>query len=366
MKTLAAATIAASLGLTLQAQDVATPAAAPKAPEAVQAVGPVVAAADKALSPEETAAKAAKAKADAAKLVALIPDVLATYGDKKEVRGDELRKQLQPMLEMQASFGNLDGVNEEMIKKEARSYAEMTVEKTMILDAAAKDGLTPDVAAAKKQLTDMIAQQPMMAEMMKARNMSEDQAVREISEGEVIQKWIETKLIASLVPDAEVRKYYDEHQEEFQTRSISHILIMPKKDDKGEATPAAKDEAKKKIADIQAKLKAGEDFGKLARENSECPSGKQKDGDLGNYAKSAAPFVPEFNEAAFKLKNNETSDIVETQFGYHLIKVSNVSTTAYDKARLQILKSQFGEKISKAIQEKLDAMKKDANIKYNI
>ena len=94
----------------------------------------------------------------------------------------------------------------------------------------------------------------------------------------------------------------------------SHILV---KVDAG-ADEAKKAEARKKIQEIQQKVKAGGDFEALATENSDCPS-KAKGGDLGFFERGQ--MVKPFEEAAFALKPGEVSGIVETQFGYHIIKV---------------------------------------------
>jgi len=94
----------------------------------------------------------------------------------------------------------------------------------------------------------------------------------------------------------------------------SHILI--KVDSKADASKKA--EARKKIEKIQKKVKKGEDFAALAKEFSEGPSGA-KGGDLGYFKRGQ--MVKPFEDVAFALKPVEVSDIVETRFGYHLIKV---------------------------------------------
>lgn len=84
----------------------------------------------------------------------------------------------------------------------------------------------------------------------------------------------------------------------------SHILVK------------TESEARKILED----LKKGADFAKLAKEKSQCPS-KKRGGNLGWFGRGK--MVPEFEKAAFSLKKGELSDIVKTQFGYHIIKVTN-------------------------------------------
>jgi len=99
--------------------------------------------------------------------------------------------------------------------------------------------------------------------------------------------------------------------------TASHILIGYKGADRSEAT-RTKDEARKLAEDVLAKTKAhGANFAELARKHSEGPSGK-KGGDLGEFDKNT--MHENFTKAAWKLKVGEISDIVETPFGFHVIK----------------------------------------------
>jgi peptidyl-prolyl cis-trans isomerase SurA len=98
-----------------------------------------------------------------------------------------------------------------------------------------------------------------------------------------------------------------------------HILIMH---DESKRKPPSikrtKEEARKLIEDVAAKLEAGEDFAALARELSDCPSGKRAGGDLGTFPKGR--MAPPFEKATLALKPHEVSGIVETDFGFHIIE----------------------------------------------
>ncbi|MEM7261216.1 MAG: peptidylprolyl isomerase [Planctomycetota bacterium] len=95
----------------------------------------------------------------------------------------------------------------------------------------------------------------------------------------------------------------------------SHILLMYEGSERSSAT-RSKDEALTTIQKLQSDVSGGSDFGDLAREHSDCPSGQQG-GDLGPFGKGQ--MVPAFEEAAFGLEVGGTSDVIETPFGYHLI-----------------------------------------------
>lgn len=95
----------------------------------------------------------------------------------------------------------------------------------------------------------------------------------------------------------------------------SHILLMYAGSERSTAT-RTKQEALEQIRTIKQQLDDGGDFAKLAKEHSDCPSGRSG-GDLGNFGRGQ--MVPEFEQAAFALEVGGSSDVVETPFGYHLI-----------------------------------------------
>jgi parvulin-like peptidyl-prolyl isomerase len=96
----------------------------------------------------------------------------------------------------------------------------------------------------------------------------------------------------------------------------SHILLMYAGSSRSTAT-RSKDEALTEINALKAEIDGGADFGELARENSDCPSSRDG-GDLGWF--SPGMMVPEFDDAAFALGVGDSSGVVETAFGYHLIQ----------------------------------------------
>lgn len=139
-----------------------------------------------------------------------------------------------------------------------------------------------------------------------------------------------TKNIA--VTDEEIRQYYDSNRETLfnvpEQVQVSHILIKFNIPEGQELNEQIKTEAYDKIKVIQEKLKNGEDFATLAKTYSEDTENAESGGNLGFI--SAGQTIEEFEKAAFALKVGEISDIVETTYGYHLIKVTD-HTDAYIK-----------------------------------
>ena len=95
----------------------------------------------------------------------------------------------------------------------------------------------------------------------------------------------------------------------------SHILLMYKGSARSTAT-RTKDEALATINQLKAEIAGGADFAELAKEHSDCPS-KAKGGDLGPFGRGQ--MVPAFETSTYGMEIGQTSDVVETDFGYHLI-----------------------------------------------
>lgn len=155
---------------------------------------------------------------------------------------------------------------------------------------------------------------------------------------------------------AEVEAFYKEHQQEYthgEQVTASHILLGTEKG----ADQAAKDAQKTKAEDIRKQLVAGADFAKLAEENSSCPS-KAQGGNLGAFEKGQ--MVPAFEEAAFALKPGEISGVVETQFGYHIIKVTehtDAGTDSIEKVNSQIKENLQDKALSTWFKSLIDTAK---------
>lgn len=163
------------------------------------------------------------------------------------------------------------------------------------------------------------------------------------------------------VTQEEVRAYYDDNSFEFEHGVLvhaAHILIkVPPFADK-----KARQEAKQRIAGIQAKIKAGEDFATLAKTHSEGPS-KVNGGDLGFFG--SAQMAPAFETVAFALKPNEVSDMVTTQFGFHLIKVYErkpAGKEPFSEAGPKLKARFHKERLDKSLRELVEKLKAEAKI----
>lgn len=161
------------------------------------------------------------------------------------------------------------------------------------------------------------------------------------------------------IPEDDMKKYYEENKDSFYTDTVtaSHILLKTIDDEGNELSDAKKKEAKKKAEEALAKIKAGEDFAEVAKEYSE-DSTASNGGELGTFGRGK--MVTEFEDASFAMKAGEISDIVETQYGYHIIKVTDRvdKQETYDDVKDQIKSTLAGEKYT----EYVEKLKKDSTI----
>lgn len=154
------------------------------------------------------------------------------------------------------------------------------------------------------------------------------------------------------VDESTLKKEYEKNKESYDTVTASHILISTKDDSGNELSDKEKAAAKQKAEEVLQKAKSGEDFAELAKEYSDDSANASSGGNLGDF--TAGEMVEEFSNAAFALDKNEISDIVETQYGYHIIKVTDKATTfnkAKDRVKSAVLSEKFNKEVTKLFEE---------------
>ncbi len=179
---------------------------------------------------------------------------------------------------------------------------------------------------------------------MAAAGVKMEEVRKEIRLSMGLDKLLESEMSEAekTVTDEEAKKFYDDNIQRFsqpEQVQASHILLGTKDMD-----AAAKAAAKTKAEEVLKQVKAGGDFAALAKEHSTCPS-KERGGDLGYFPKEQ--MVPEFSNAAFAMKVGEISEIVESQFGYHIIKVTGrkeAVTEPFEKVKDQIVNNLKAQK----------------------
>ena len=180
--------------------------------------------------------------------------------------------------------------------------------------------------------------------------------------------WVDDQLKGKdEVSDGEIEEFYKKNPDQFKAPEkvrASHILVAVPMD----ATPEVVAEKEKTVKAILEQVKKGEDFAKLAVEKSEDPSAKQNSGDLDFFSRDQ--MVPEFADAAFKMKQDEVSaEPVRSQFGYHIIKMTgrkDAETVTLEKAKPQLAGYLKNQKKQKEIENVVKTMREKADVKINL
>lgn len=244
-----------------------------------------------------------------------------------------------------------------------------------------------DVDDAVKEIIDKVGSKEQLDALLKQNGISNSQFKKDLKE-EVKMKKLAKELGSSSVSDAEAKKFYNDNISKFKHPDkvrASHILISVNPQEieevvKSDPNNKNIDETAMKAkvaAEVQAKeAKANQilaeakknptQFAKLAKENSEDTATANKGGDLGFFA--AKEMVPEFSKAAFSMKPNTISDKpVKTQFGYHIIMVTDRSAAGQDpfeKVKPSIKAYLENQKQIELIDKLTESLKKSAKIEY--
>lgn len=261
--------------------------------------------------------------------------------------------------------------------------------KALLDEELAKRGIKvtkDDVNQAVKEIIDKVGSKEQLDLILKQNGMTASQFKKDLEE-EVKMKKLAEQLGNSDVSDAEAQKFYKDNIDRFKYPEkvrASHILIAADPDEIEEIIRS--DAANKDLAvnEINAKVneelnarKAKADklynevkndidsFARLAKENSDDTTTAVKGGDLGFFAKEE--MVPEFSKAAFAQRPNTVSPVVKSQFGYHIILVTDrmeAGQQPFEKAKADIKNYLTNQKQLKLLDDLTESLKKNAKIEY--
>jgi peptidyl-prolyl cis-trans isomerase C len=274
-----------------------------------------------------------------------LSNIMAQY--QNSVPPDQLQ-QLQPKLKTQA-LENI--INTQLLFREADLK-----------------GIKPSSDEINAELNGIISRFPSpeaFQQQMTKVGISREQMLKDIEQQLKVNALVKEALVGveTIVTDEEVSKFYQGNADSFQSPEqvrAQHILFKVNTND----APEIKSQKRLELAGLSGTIENGADFSKIAGEQSECPS-KQQGGDLGFFERGR--MVKPFEEAAFTLKVGEVSDIVETQFGYHLIKVTDrkeARTVPFEEAKDQIAKHLKNTKEQQAVNNYIGALREKAEIEY--
>jgi peptidyl-prolyl cis-trans isomerase C len=251
----------------------------------------------------------------------------------------------------------LKQMNAENLKQYVQRNASVLADRKLLL-AEARDS---DVSITKQEVDQVInAQAEKAGGMDKFREMLSNNGItleifrENIQKEMLIQSFLDQKIGSEVtVTDEEILSVYNSPK----TVTVRHILLLTQ--DKEEAEKKA---VLEKMRQIQKRAQAGEDFAELAKEFSEDPGSQEKGGLYESIERGV--MVKPFEEAAFNVPVGEISDIVETRYGYHIIKVEErqMEERPLDQVRDEIRQNISQTRIEQEFSKYMDELRSQANI----
>ena len=248
---------------------------------------------------------------------ATLPEVIA------RVNGEEIKR-----AELQDAIASLEGQAGRPVPPEERDQVfravldQLVTGHVLLQESRTRNVTVPDaeIDARIGELRQRFASEDEFKKALASRNLTLDRIREELRKQLVIEKMIEAEVTPQVsVNDQDVKKFYDENPAQFQQPErfrASHILVMVPQG----ATPQQKQEARAKIDDVLKQVKAGGDFAELAKAHSQDGSASQG-GDLNYF--SRGQMVEPFQKAVESLQVGQVSEVVETQFGFHIVKLTD-------------------------------------------
>ena len=231
----------------------------------------------------------------------------------------------------------------------------------LVQEAKARKVVAPpwEVDAQVEQIRKQFPSEDAFKQMLQSRGVTLEQLRTDTAQTIAVNVMLKSELEPKItVSEADSKTFYEENKPRFRQEDsvhASHILIRTP----DQADAAAKAKAKAQADDLLAQIKKGADFAELARKFSQDPGSAPNGGDLGFFSKGQ--MVQPFEQAAFNLKPGQMSGVVETPFGFHIIRVSETKAgrdMAYEEVKAQIadfLKQQMRDKKSQEFVDQLKA-----------
>ena len=279
--------------------------------------------------------------------------VVATVGDTK-LTEEKLRQKMEPLFYIN---GKTKMTDEEIDAYEASFKEYMTTTEVLYLEGKA-EGIKVEKEDVESEYSSLISS------LEQTYKITEDDLINKCNiPKEDIEKELEKELIAvqyigqaSEVTEEEAQKYYNKNKDEFLKVRASHILIQNTDDEGNAVSNEQKKKNKEKAEEILKQAKEGVDFAQLAKEYSQDTSSKNG-GDLDFFSKGQ--MVEPFEKAAFSLKSGEIyPEVVETDYGYHIIKKTDEKYDDFDTIKEELVYTLGYEKQSNILNDLME--------KYNV
>ncbi|MDR1570898.1 MAG: peptidylprolyl isomerase [Clostridiales Family XIII bacterium] len=262
---------------------------------------------------------------------------------------------------------DFDTIPDESLREELRREAKLSMLDMMTevevtrLHFEGKDVMPEDFDEQVQGLIDSVNSDAQYGSVLRDRGVGDD-TLRYFMEAQFLQQALADEVSEGLPEptEQEIRDYYDENKDSLQIaekRAVSHILV---------GSSEHKDEDRELIEDIRAKIAGGEEsFEDMAREYSTDSSNSGNGGAMDPVERGT--FVTEFDDAAFSLGVGVLSDVIETQFGFHILRVDEIQPAqaqALEDARESIVQALVQSATYGLFMERVTELMAEADIEY--
>ena len=291
-----------------------------------------------------------------------------------EIKEGEIQEQIAPIIESIQSNPNTSNLNAEAVNSYIRQKREEALQQLIIRCLLAPKVKGTDIVVTKDDAEKLIVERLQanaqgvgledFKKMLASSGRNYDAVIQDLRDSMVYEKFVNAQIADQLqVTEEEAKTFYDDNPKLFETPEqvrASHILVPFDANDPNNG----KEQAKAKIEGILQQLKDGADFAELAKTTGGFPSAP-RGGDLGYFKKG--DMVPSFEDAAFQLETGQISDIVETIYGYHIIKVTDhkaAGVVSFEEAKSDITNYLKSKKENEAANKYYESLIKEATIKF--
>jgi peptidyl-prolyl cis-trans isomerase C len=276
----------------------------------------------------------------------------------------EFERQMD-MFKQQVLRGQPGDLPEAMMEKLKERVLNQMIAEELLSQESARQSIRLEngfVDNELKSIKKRFANDEEYQQFLKRIRLTEEQLKDLIAHQAIMRRLVDKEVGSHItITKEDAKKYYQANMDKFHQPErvrAQHILIKTESGDSEQKKAAAR----KKIEEIKKKVLAGEDFGKLAKQYSEGPS-NVRGGDLGYFTRGR--MVKPFEDVAFKLAPNEVSDVVETEFGYHLIKVLDhqpEKSFPFEEVEPRIMAQLRTEMIQEKVQPYVEKLREKAKI----
>lgn len=299
----------------------------------------------------------------------LFPPVVLAKGKDFEVNSKQLDDAFLNFRTASASRGQPPPAEDKRLEVEKKLLDRLIVVQILKRKASEADK-TKGQATADKLLGDFLKQAGSIEgfrRQVEAMGMTPESFTAQFTERAIVEEVVNREVRDKIpITPQQVQKYYDENPKRFEqpeTVRAAHVLLATRDLATNKELTPDKQKAQRDLIDALLKrARAGEDFGKLAKEFSQDPGSKERGGE---YVFPRGQMAMEFETSAFGMRPGQISDVVTTKFGYHIIKVlerNPAKKVEFDKVKDRIRENLQQEEADKQLPDYLEKVKKEAGV----